>query len=188
MQSYLRPTDAEAPSGHTQAGLRPGSFFRNVKVLSGATVREMGLRSDTRFFRTNTTALSLYIGGRDSTSCLCQPGVSGLWSGWAGQPPPPSTRDGRQQAGRFDALGALGVLGVQFADDESERAPRGVNEETRQAGGMTSEQRSRPTRTTDARRAARTPAIYSRPISPPGALGPETPAAGCTIHDDGCCT
>ena len=24
MQSYLRPTDAEAPSGHTQAGLRPG--------------------------------------------------------------------------------------------------------------------------------------------------------------------
>jgi hypothetical protein len=25
MQSYLRPTDAEAPSGHTQAGLRPGN-------------------------------------------------------------------------------------------------------------------------------------------------------------------
>ena len=31
MQSYLRPTDAEAPSGHTQAGLRPG----NVQELHG---------------------------------------------------------------------------------------------------------------------------------------------------------
>ena len=30
MQSYLRPTDAEAPSGHFQAGLRPGNVQESL--------------------------------------------------------------------------------------------------------------------------------------------------------------